>query len=338
MTILVTGGMGFIGSHTIAALAEAGYESIILDNLFNASPNVLPRLEQITGKTIPFYHGDVRDRILLQKIFNLHNIEAVIHFAGLKAVGESVQKPLEYYNNNVYGSMVLLEEMQRAGVFNIIFSSTATVYGIPETIPLTENMPTGMTTNPYSQSKYVVERILHDTVISDSRWSAIILRYFNPVGAHESGLIGESPNGIPNNLLPYICQVALGKIKQLNIFGNDYPTHDGTGIRDYIHVVDLAEGHLKAMQAKHNQPGLHIYNLGTGKGLSVLDIIHAFEQASQIKIPYIFGPRRAGDITEYYADTTKAATELNWQAKRSLQDIMHDTWHWQQKNPNGYDK
>lgn len=337
MAILVTGGAGFIGSHTVVSLGEAGYDIVIIDNLYNSSPNILPRLEQMIGKNIPFYHGDIRNRELLQQIFAAHPIEAVIHFAGLKAVGESVEQPLKYYNNNVYGSLVLIEEMSKAGVFNIIFSSSATVYGTPPRIPVTEDMPTGLVTNPYGQTKHMVENILKDTVTADSRWSAIILRYFNPVGAHESGRIGESPNGIPNNLLPYICQVSSGKIKQLNVFGSDYPTPDGTGIRDYIHVMDLAEGHLKAMQVKQSQSGLHIYNLGTGKGYSVLEIIKAFENASGVKIPYNLCPRRDGDIAECYANIEKAAIELNWVAKRNLQTVMQDSWLWQCNNPNGYD-
>lgn len=337
MAILVTGGAGFIGSHTVVSLGEAGYDIVIIDNLYNSSPNILPRLEQMIGKNIPFYHGDIRNRELLQQIFAAHSIEAVIHFAGLKAVGESVEQPLKYYNNNVYGSLVLIEEMSKAGVFNIIFSSSATVYGTPPSIPVTEDMPTGLVTNPYGQTKHMVENILKDTVTADSRWSAIILRYFNPVGAHESGRIGESPNGIPNNLLPYICQVSSGKIKQLNVFGSDYPTPDGTGIRDYIHVMDLAEGHLKAMQVKQSQSGLHIYNLGTGKGYSVLEIIKAFENASGVKIPYNLCPRRDGDIAECYANIEKAAIELNWVAKRNLQTVMQDSWLWQCNNPNGYD-
>ncbi|WP_107879479.1 UDP-glucose 4-epimerase GalE [Neisseria animaloris] len=336
MAILVTGGAGFIGSHTVVSLGEAGYDIVIIDNLCNSSPNILPRLEQMIGKNIPFYHGDIRNRELLQQIFAAHPIEAVIHFAGLKAVGESVEQPLKYYNNNVYGSLVLIEEMSKSGVFNIIFSSSATVYGTPPSIPVTEDMPTGLTANPYGQTKHIVENILKDTAAADTRWSAIILRYFNPVGAHESGRIGESPNGIPNNLLPYICQVASGKIEQLKVFGSDYPTPDGTGIRDYIHVVDLAEGHLKAMQVKQNQPGLHIYNLGTGKGHSVLEIVKTFEETTGITIPYTLCPRRDGDIAEYYADTKKANLELEWSAQRSLQTIMRDAWLWQCSNPHGY--
>lgn len=335
MAILVTGGMGFIGSHTVVSLEEAGYDVVIIDNLCNSSPNVLSRLENIVGKNIPFYHGDIRDRALLQRIFATHPIESVIHFAGLKAVEESVEQPLKYYDNNVYGSLVLIEEMEKANIFNIIFSSSATVYGTPKHVPITEDMPTGLTQSPYGQTKHMVENILKDTVAADARWSAIILRYFNPVGAHTSGKIGESPNGIPNNLLPYICQVASGKLKQLNVFGNDYPTRDGTGIRDYIHVVDLAEGHLKAIQVKQNQPGLHIYNLGSGKGYSVLEIIKAFEKASGVTIPYIVCARRKGDVAECYADTKKSERELGWKVKHNIDDIMYNAWKWQKNFVNG---
>ncbi|KPN74280.1 UDP-glucose 4-epimerase GalE [Neisseria sp. 74A18] len=334
-TILVTGGTGFIGSHTAVSLGEAGHEIVIIDNLSNSSANILPRLEHIIGSPVRFYHGDIRDRALLKQIFNTHKIEAVMHFAGLKVVNESIQNPLEYYDNNVYGSLVLFEEMSNAGIFNIIFSSSATVYGVPSRMPVTEAMPTGATTNPYGQTKHIVEKILQDMAAADPRWSAVILRYFNPAGAHESGLIGENPNGIPNNLLPYICQVASGKLKQLSIFGNDYPTSDGTGVRDYIHVVDLAEGHLKAMQAKQNQPGLHIYNLGTGRGYSVLEVIKAFEKVSGITIPYTVCKRREGDVTECYADTKKSERELGWKAKRNIYDIMQNAWKWQKNFANG---
>ncbi|SAY51283.1 UDP-glucose 4-epimerase GalE [Neisseria weaveri] len=337
MAILVTGGLGFIGSHTVVSLHEAGYEVVILDNLSNASEKALPRLEQMLDRRLAFYRGDVRDRMLLQTVFAEHRIEAVIHFAGLKAVGESVREPLEYYDNNVMGSLILLEEMKRAGVFTFVFSSSATVYGLPETVPMTEQMPTGATTNPYATSKYMVERMLADAVTADTRWNMIILRYFNPVGAHASGMIGENPNGIPNNLLPYICQVAAGKLKHLNVFGGDYPTQDGTGVRDYIHVMDLAEGHLKALQVKSGQCGLHVYNLGRGIGCSVLEVVSAFEQTSGVHIPYVISPRRDGDIASYYADTVKATAELGWTAKRDLHEIMRDAWNWQSKNPNGYE-
>ena len=301
MAILVTGGAGFIGSHTTVQLLNANHDVVILDNLSNSSAEVLQRIKQITGKEVQFYQGDVRDRLLLQQIFAQHQIEHVLHFAGLKAVGESVREPLKYYDNNVSGSLILVEEMANAGVFNLVFSSSATVYGTPATVPISETAITGGTTNPYGTSKYMVERMLMDIQAADQRWSMTLLRYFNPVGAHESGLIGEDPNGIPNNLLPYICQVAVGKLAQLSVFGNDYPTSDGTGVRDYIHVMDLADGHLCAMRTAQNQPGVHIYNLGTGQGYSVLEIIQAFEQASGKKIPYQIAPRRAGDIASCFA-------------------------------------
>lgn len=330
MAVLVTGGMGFIGSHTVVVLSEAGHDVVILDNLSNASPDVLPRLKQITGKDIPFYQGDIRDRALLQEIFAKHPIDTVMHFAGLKAVGESTRLPIKYYDNNVNGSLILAEEMAKANVFNIVFSSSATVYGDPARTPITEDMPTGGTTNPYGTSKYMVERILGDIQAADPRWSVVLLRYFNPIGAHESGLIGEKPNGIPNNLLPYICQVAAGKLPSLSVFGNDYPTHDGTGVRDYIHVMDLADGHLKAMQAACNHSGVHTYNLGTGQGYSVLDIVHAFEAASGVTIPYEIKPRRPGDIAVSFADPTKSNCELGWSAQYDLNRMMVDSWRWQQ--------
>lgn len=330
MAVLVTGGMGFIGSHTVVVLSEAGQDVVILDNLSNASPDVLPCLNRITGKNILFYQGDIRDRVLLRKIFSEHHIDTVMHFAGLKAVGESTRLPIKYYDNNVNGSLILAEEMAAAGVFNIVFSSSATVYGDPARTPITEDMPTGGTTNPYGTSKYMVERILNDIQAADPRWSVVLLRYFNPIGAHESGLIGEKPNGIPNNLLPYICQVAAGKLPSLSVFGNDYPTHDGTGVRDYIHVMDLADGHLKAMQAACNRPGVHTYNLGTGQGYSVLDIVHAFEAASGVTIPYEIKPRRPGDIAVSFADPTKSNRELDWSAKYDLKRMMTDSWRWQQ--------
>ena len=336
MAILVTGGTGFIGSHTVVALTEAGYDVVILDNLCNSSVHVLSRLKTITGKEIPFYQGDIRDRQILRSIFQSHHIETVMHFAGLKAVGESVQQPIRYYDNNVVGSLILVEEMASAGIFNIVFSSSATVYGDPAQTPITENMPVGGTTNPYGTSKYMVERILSDIQRADARWSIMLLRYFNPIGAHESGLIGEQPNGIPNNLLPYICQVASGQLPYLSVFGNDYDTHDGTGVRDYIHVVDLADGHLKAMQAKNDCSGIHIYNLGTGKGYSVLDIIQAFEAVSNLSIPYQIKPRRSGDVAIYLADPSRAHQEIAWYAQRDLSTMMADAWRWQQHNPNGY--
>jgi UDP-glucose 4-epimerase len=336
MAILVTGGAGFIGSHTTIQLLNAGHDVVIIDNLCNASPAVLQRLTRITGKEVAFYQGDIRDRGLLQDIFARHCIEHVLHFAGLKAVGESVREPLKYYDNNVGGSLILVEEMAKAGVFNLVFSSSATVYGTPATVPIDESAATGGTTNPYGTSKYMVERMLMDIQAADARWSMTLLRYFNPVGAHESGLIGEDPNGIPNNLLPYICQVAVGKLAQLSVFGDDYPTADGTGVRDYIHVMDLADGHLSAMRATGNRPGVHIYNLGTGQGYSVLEIVRAFEAASGQKIPYQIVPRRAGDIASCYANPERAAQELGWQAQRDLACMMADAWRWQELNPQGY--
>lgn len=336
MNILVTGGTGFIGAHTTAVLQQAGHRVIILDNLCNSSAQVLARLEQISGSRPVFYQGDIRDRTLLQRVFAEHAIDSVIHFAALKAVGESVQQPLAYYDNNVNGSLILLQEMDKAGVRSIVFSSSATVYGDPATVPIKEHAPTGNTTNPYGTSKHIVEQILSDLHRADPRWSIVRLRYFNPVGAHESGLIGEMPNGIPNNLLPYICQVAAGKLAQLSVFGSDYPTHDGTGVRDYIHVVDLAEGHLAALEHKAHTPGLYTYNLGTGQGYSVLDMIRAFEQASGKRIPYRLQARRSGDIAVCYADPALAQRELNWQATRSLQQMMADAWRWQSQNPDGY--
>lgn len=336
MAILVTGGAGYIGSHTLVELLNADKQVVVLDNLVNSSAKSLERVEQITGKSVSFYQGDVLDRALLQQIFQQHSIDSVIHFAGLKAVGESVQKPIEYYMNNVTGSLVLIDEMRKAGVWNFVFSSSATVYGDPEIIPITEDCPVGGTTNPYGTSKFMVEQILTDVAKAIPQFSLTILRYFNPVGAHSSGLIGEDPNGIPNNLLPYISQVAIGKLPQLSIFGNDYDTADGTGVRDYIHVVDLAIGHLKALERHYNDAGLHIYNLGTGQGYSVLDMVKAFEQANHIQIPYQFAPRRAGDIATCYSDPSLAQKELGWIAERDLTTMMKDTWHWQKNNPKGY--
>ncbi|WP_038306925.1 UDP-glucose 4-epimerase GalE [Kingella kingae] len=337
MNILITGGAGFIGSHTVVELLNAGHHPIILDNLSNASPKVIQRVADITGKTPTFYEGDIRDHALLQQIFAQHSIDSVIHFAALKAVGESVAQPLRYYDNNVSGSLILLEEMEKAGVRSIVFSSSATVYGDPETVPITESSPTGGTTNPYGTSKYMMECMMMDLQHANPSWSVIILRYFNPIGAHESGKIGEQPNGIPNNLLPYVCQVAAGKLKELSVFGSDYNTHDGTGVRDYIHVVDLAIGHLKALDAKAKTAGVHIYNLGTGTGYSVLDIVKAFEQASGQTVPYAIKPRRAGDIAVCYADPAKAAQEIGWTAERDLNTMMTDAWRWQSQNPKGYD-
>lgn len=336
MSILITGGTGFIGSHTVISLIESGYDIVIIDNLCNSSSKILSRLRTLTGKNIPFYKADIRDREVLRTIFINHNITTVMHFAGLKSVGESVTEPIKYYENNVMGTLILAEEMSKAGIFNIVFSSSATVYGNPEQTPITENMPTGNTTNPYGTSKYMAERALMDVQASDSRWSVILLRYFNPIGAHKSGLIGEHPNGTPNNLLPYICQVAVGKLPYLSVFGNDYNTPDGTGVRDYIHVVDLANGHLKAMQARSNQSGTFIYNLGTGNGYSVFEILQAFEKASGLKIPYEIKPRREGDIAICFADPSHTENQIGWKAERNLNDMMADAWRWQSQNPNGY--
>ncbi|MDY0205964.1 MAG: UDP-glucose 4-epimerase GalE [Pseudomonas sp.] len=335
-SILVTGGAGYIGSHTTLALLEAGHEVIVLDNLTNSSLESLRRVERICGKAATFIQGDIRDRELLDSIFARHSIQAVLHFAGLKAVGESVQKPLDYYENNVSGSVVLFQAMAAAGVFNLVFSSSATVYGEPKQMPISEDCPTGIPTNPYGRSKLMVEEVLRDLAFSESRWSIALLRYFNPVGAHVSGLIGEDPNGIPNNLLPYISQVAVGKLPQLSVYGDDYPTVDGTGVRDYIHVVDLANGHLKALDAIAASQGVHIWNLGTGQGYSVLQMVSAFEQAAGVAVPYAIVTRRSGDIAECWADPSKAAQELGWKAEHSLDDMMRDTWRWQQSNPNGF--
>ena len=337
MKILTTGGMGYIGSHTVIALLEAGHEVVILDNLSNASRKVLARLEQITGRSIDFVEGDVRDRTALQCLFTEHQFDAVIHFAGLKAVGESVALPLKYYDNNVAGSLILMEEMARAGVFQLVFSSSATVYGDPEQVPITETSPVGKTTNPYGTSKYMVECMMRDVAAADERWNMVVLRYFNPVGAHTSGLIGESPNGIPNNLLPYICQVAVGKRECLSVYGDDYDTPDGTGVRDYIHVADLADGHVKAVEVHQHDTGLQVYNLGTGQGSSVLEMVQAFEAASGKKITFAITPRRPGDIAICYANTDLAQAKLKWTAKRDLQQMMQDSWRWQSQNPNGYD-
>jgi len=336
MTILVTGGAGYIGSHTTLALLQAGHGVVILDNLCNSSAVSLKRVAQLTRRAPVFVEGDIRDRAALDRLFAEHSVDAVLHFAGLKAVGESVSLPLRYYDNNVQGSQVLLQAMLNAGVFNIVFSSSATVYGEPAQMPISEDCPVGQPTNPYGRSKLIVEDILRDLAVSDPRWRIAILRYFNPVGAHESGLIGEDPNGIPNNLLPYIAQVAVGKLPELAVFGHDYPTHDGTGVRDYIHVVDFAEGHLRALDALDTCSGAHVWNLGTGQGYSVLDMVRAFEDASGKLVPYRIAPRRPGDIATCYADPTKAARELGWKAKRGLPEMMRDAWRWQQMNPNGY--
>jgi len=334
--ILVTGGAGYIGSHTTLALLKAGYKVVVLDNLCNSSVESLRRVEQMVGYTPTFIQGDVRNGALLQRIFAEHSIDAVLHFAGLKAVGESVSHPLRYYDNNVHGSQVLLQVMAESSVFKFVFSSSATVYGEPAQMPISEACPVGLPTNPYGRSKLMVEDMLRDLVIADPRWSIAILRYFNPVGAHESGLIGEDPNGIPNNLLPYIAQVAIGKLPELAVFGNDYPTSDGTGVRDYIHVVDLAEGHLLALEALKARSGAHVWNLGTGQGYSVLEMVCAFELASGKSVPYRLAARRPGDIATCYADPARAERELGWKARRGLDEMMRDAWRWQSMNPDGY--
>ncbi len=336
MAVLVTGGAGYIGSHTVVELQNAGYEVVVVDNLVNSSRESLRRVEALTGKSVTFYEVDINDRAALDKVFDGEQIEAVIHFAGLKAVGESVAKPLEYYANNIAGSLVLFDVMRKHNVKNIIFSSSATVYGTPAFIPITEECPKGEITNPYGQTKGMLEQILTDIQKADKAWNVILLRYFNPIGAHESGTMGEDPNGIPNNLMPYITQVAVGKLPSLGVFGNDYATHDGTGVRDYIHVVDLALGHVKSLEKLKENPGLKIYNLGTGKGSSVLDVVKSFEEASGMKIPYQIKPRRAGDIDAYYCDATKAKEELGWTATRDLKKMCEDSWRWQKNNPNGY--
>lgn len=336
MGILVTGGTGFIGSHTVVELQNAGYEVVIADNLSNSSEKVLDRIEEITGKRPAFYKVDIRDREGLNSIFEREKIDSCIHFAGLKAVGESVAKPLMYYENNIAGTLNLLEVMGGHNVKDIVFSSSATVYGSPAFVPITEECPKGQCTNPYGWTKSMLEQILSDVQNADKEWNIILLRYFNPIGAHESGRIGENPNGIPNNLMPYITQVAVGKLKELGVFGNDYNTPDGTGVRDYIHVVDLAIGHVKAIEKIKEKPGLKIYNLGTGHGYSVLDIVKNFEEATGVKIPYVIKPRREGDIAACYADASLAEKELNWVAARDLKKMCEDSWRWQKNNPNGY--
>ena len=336
MAILITGGAGYIGSHTALELLKEGYEVVIYDNLCNSSRESIRRVEELTGKTIRFYEGDVLDAASLEKLFAAEEVEAVIHCAALKAVGESVQNPLAYYQNNITGTLTLLGVMEKMGVKNIVFSSSATVYGSPEVMPITEDCPKGQCTNPYGWTKSMMEQIMTDLQKAHPEWNVILLRYFNPVGAHESGRIGEDPKGIPNNLMPYISQVAVGKLEKLGVFGNDYHTPDGTGVRDYIHVVDLADGHVKAIKYIFTNPGLDIINLGTGTGYSVLDMVKAFSKACGKEIPYEIKPRRAGDIDMCYADPTKAARVLGWKAKRGLDEMCRDTWRWQSQNPNGY--
>lgn len=336
MAILVTGGAGYIGSHTVIELQNAGYDVVVMDNLSNSSEVALERVQEITGKPLTFYKADILDREATEEIFSKEKIEAVIHFAGLKAVGESVQKPWEYYNNNITGTLVLLDVMRKHNVKNIIFSSSATVYGEPEKVPVTEETAKGSCTNPYGWTKSMLEQILTDIQKADPSWNVILLRYFNPIGAHKSGKIGENPNGIPNNLMPYITQVAVGKLPKLGVFGNDYPTPDGTCIRDYIHVLDLATGHVKALERLKKNAGLDIYNLGTGIGYSVLDVIHNFEAATGITIPFEFKPRRAGDIPVNYSNADKAWKELGWKAQYGIKEMCEDSWRWQSSNPNGY--
>lgn len=336
MNILLCGGAGYIGSHTAIELDKAGHSVVVVDNLVNSNPESLRRVGKIIGKEIPFYEADVRDAEALDKIFKENKIDAVIHFAGLKAVGESVEKPLEYYHNNMTGTFILLDVMRKNGVKNIIFSSSATVYGDPAIIPITEECPKGQCTNPYGQTKSMLEQVLIDVQKADPEWNVVLLRYFNPIGAHQSGTIGENPNGIPNNLMPYITQTAVGKRKELGVFGNDYDTPDGTGVRDYIHVCDLASGHVAALKAINRKCGLAIYNLGTGHGYSVLDVVKAFIKVNGVDVPYVIKPRRAGDIATCYCDPAKAKAELGWEAKYGIEDMCRDSWNWQKNNPNGY--
>ncbi|WP_428236806.1 UDP-glucose 4-epimerase GalE [Gracilimonas sp.] len=335
MNVLVTGGAGYIGSHTVLELLNEGHQVIVVDNLSNSSEEALKRVKDITGKQLTFYKEDLLNKNALDQIFSDHEIDSVIHFAGYKAVGESVEKPLMYYNNNITSTLYLCELMKKHGVKSIVFSSSATVYGDPHEVPITEDFPLSAT-NPYGRTKLFIEYILKDLHVADESWNIALLRYFNPVGAHKSGLIGEDPNDIPNNLMPFVSQVAVGKLEQLSVFGDDYPTPDGTGVRDYIHVVDLAIGHLKALEKLTSDPGLVIYNLGTGKGTSVLEMVKAFEKASGKEVPYKITPRRPGDIAACYADPSKAEDELGWTAERGIEEMCRDAWKWQSENPNGY--
>lgn len=336
MNILLTGGAGYIGSHTIIELDNAGHSVVVVDNLVNSNPESLRRVAKIIGKEIPFYNVDVRDKEALSKVFDENKFDAVIHFAGLKAVGESVSKPLEYYHNNMTGTFILLDVMRQHGCKNIIFSSSATVYGDPAIIPITEECPKGHCTNPYGQTKSMLEEVLMDVQKADPEWNVVLLRYFNPIGAHQSGMIGENPNGIPNNLMPYITQTAVGIRKELGIYGNDYDTPDGTGVRDYIHVCDLASGHVAALKAIKRNSGLAIYNLGTGHGYSVLDVVNAFMKVNDVNVPYVIKPRRPGDIATCYCNPAKAKAELGWQAQYGIEEMCRDSWNWQKNNPNGY--
>ena len=338
MTILVSGGSGYIGSHTCIELLNAGYDVVIADNLYNSKELVVDRIEEIAGKRPRFYNVDVCDKQAVNALFEKEKIDAVINFAGYKAVGESTQKPLEYYANNLDSTLVLCDVMRRHGCKKFVFSSSATVYGDPAFVPITEDCPLGVTTNPYGESKAMQERILKDLYLSDNEWHVMLLRYFNPIGAHESGLIGEDPKGIPNNLMPYVAQVASGKLEKVHVFGDDYNTPDGTGVRDYIHVVDLAKGHVAAIKGMEKIEGVGIYNLGTGTGYSVLEMIHAFEKACGKELPYVIDPRRPGDIAQCYADPAKAKNELGWKADKTLEDMCRDAWNWQSKNPNGYEE
>ncbi len=337
MKILVTGGAGYIGSHTCVELLNAGYDIVVLDNLCNASKKSLEVVRELTGKDFPFYEVDLLDYEGTEKVFIENDIDAVIHFAGLKAVGESVSIPIRYYHNNITGTLNLVDIMQKHNVYNIVFSSSATVYGTPKTVPITEDFPLS-TTNPYGSTKLMIENILRDVFVSNDKWSITLLRYFNPIGAHKSGKIGEDPKGIPNNLLPYVAQVAVGKLEYVHVFGSDYNTKDGTGVRDYIHVVDLALGHLKAIEHKSGKPGVHTYNLGTGNGYSVLEIVKAFSKACGKELPYKLEARRPGDIAECYADPKKAKAELDWEATREISEMCEDAWRWQSNNPNGYNE
>ena len=334
MKILVTGGAGYIGSHTCVELLNNDYEVVVVDNLYNSCEEALHRVEKITGKTLTFYEGDLLDKALMEKIFEKERPEAVIHFAGYKAVGESVQKPIEYYHNNITGTLILCDVMRNYDCKKIVFSSSATVYGDPAFVPITEDCPKGKITNPYGQTKSMIEQILTDIQVSDPEWNVTLLRYFNPIGAHSSGLIGEDPKGIPNNLVPYIARVAVGKLEKLGVFGNDYDTPDGTGVRDYIHVVDLAAGHVQAL--RHMKPGVSSYNLGTGQGYSVVDVVKAYSKACGKEIPYEIKPRRAGDIATCYSDPSKAKKELGWEAKYGIEEMCRDSYHWQSMNPDGY--